>query len=214
MTFKGVVRLAAFGCLLAGCANKYDSVTPELQASMLDDLKAGKQNLDCGQKCLFTWAAQAGSIHALDLAENWTALAVRVMQIGYGEDLSYYYLGQAAQGLGYHPAAIIYYGTALQLSTGLNPLTKCASGQSTGNDPCQGVDIVGSIPVLIQASRDAMAQQAAQQAAEQAAAAPPPVAHPRRRHHAPAAPSAAPADSSDGTGGSGLAMPPPPTTSP
>jgi hypothetical protein len=153
-------------------------LTPELQATFSDDLKAGKQTLDCGQKCLLTWLAQVPSIHQLDLAESWTPLADRVMQIGYGNDLAYYYLGQAAQGLGYHKAAISYYDMSLALATGPNPLMKCGGLQNNLQN-CQGVDLVASIPVLVKASNDVLAQQQAD--ADAAAAAesekPPPVHH-------------------------------------
>ena len=189
---------------LAGCANKYEAMTPEIQSTMMSELQAGKLNLDCGVKCDFTWIQSAPSIHALDLAEKWPDLAIRVMQIGYGSDLAYYYLGQAAQGLGYHQAAITYYATSLSLDNGPNPLLKCAAGQSEMADPCQGVDLAGSIPVLMQASRDAIAS--ADQAQQQAAADPPaPGVHHHHHHTAPAAQPAAATSS----GGSDWAVPPP-----
>jgi len=158
--------------MLAGCANKYDAMTPELQASMMADLRAGKLNLDCGIKCKLTWESQAPSIHALDIAERWPDLATRVMQIGYGSDLAYYYLGQAAQGLKYHNAAIGYYNYAAAIASGVDPLLRC---EDPTNNSCQGVDIAASVPVLVQASRDAMA---AEQSADATPA--PPVHH---RHH-------------------------------
>jgi hypothetical protein len=173
---------AAFTCALAlaGCANKYDVLTPDLQAKFMDDLKAGKPTLDCGQKCLITWIAQVPTIHQLDLAESWTPLADKVMQIGYGNDLAYYYLGQSAQGLGFHKAAITYYNTSLALATGPDPLLKCGGLQGNLQN-CQGVDLVASIPVLVDASQKVLAQQQADaDAAAAAAAAPPPVVHKKR----------------------------------
>jgi hypothetical protein len=118
------------------------------------------------------------------------------MQIGYGSDLAYYYLGQSAQGLAYHPAAIAYYSQSLALATGMNPMTKCSAGASDGNDPCQGVDLIASIPVLIKASQDVLDQQAA------AAAASHRVVH--HHHKKPA---------SSSTGGSGWVAPPPAASS-
>jgi hypothetical protein len=203
-----VITASSSLLILAGCANKYASVTPELQASFMSDLKAGKNNLDCGAGCSFTWLAQAPSIHSLDLAEKWPDLAVRVMQIGYGSDLAYYYLGQSAQGLGYHQAAIGYYSTSLALATGPNPLLKCSAGQGASSDPCQGVDLISSIPVLIQASRDAIAQQVAAQDT------PAPVKH-HHHHTQPASSTAgwtAPPPPSSGSGSStasGWTAPPP-----
>jgi len=176
--------------LLGGCAAKYDALTPELHTSMLGDLKSGKLTLDCGLKCDITFIAQASSLHAFDVAERWDDLATHVMQIGYGNDLAYYYLGQAAQGLGYQQAAIGYYTYALALNSGQNALLQCASGRSQNVDPCQGVDLAGSIPVLIQASRDAIAQQEqAEAAAAEAASQPPAPVH----HHRTAASNASPA---------------------
>ena len=189
---------AAAAALIAGCANKYDAVTPELQASMMSDLRAGKLNLDCGLKCKLTWETQAPSIHTLDIAERWPDLAVRVMQIGYGSDLAYYYLGQSAQGLQYHAAAIGYYTYANAVAAGGNALLRCEDGQSGAGNACQGVDIATSIPVLVQASRDAMAEE---QAKELAAQTPAPVVH--HHHHKPAATTVAQKPD-------GWATPPPP----
>ena len=211
-----LVAAASLALLTAGCANKYQAITPEVEAGMMADLKAGKPNLDCGEGCAFTWVAQVPSIHALDMSERWNDLAVRVMQIGFGGDLAYYYLGQAAQGLGYQEAAITYYNYSLALATGQNPLLKCSGGQSmNGGDPCQGVDLVGSIPVLIQASRDEIAKE---QAAAEAAAAPPPPVHHHVHHHTASSgtgsnwampPPAATSSSGSGTNGNGWVAPPP-----
>jgi hypothetical protein len=181
----------AFGVLagtiaLSACESKYAALTPELQASMLADLRAGKLNLDCDTKCSLTWINQAPAIHALDIAERWNDLAIKVMQVGYGQDLAYYYLGQAAQGLGYHQAAIGYYQYSLALSNGQDALKRCeGNAENLGNDPCQGVDLQASIPVLIQASQTAIAEAAA---AAEAAARPAPVIH--HRHKKPVAPAA------------------------
>ncbi len=180
MRLSTLAAIMASGALLAGCANKYDAMTPELQASMMSDLRAGKLNLDCGLKCKLTWESQAPSIHALDIAERWPDLATRVMQIGYGSDLAYYYLGQSAQGLKYHDAAIGYYNYAAAIASGADPLLRC---EDPTNNSCQGVDIVASVPVLVQASRDALAEE---HAAELAAQTPAPAVH--HRHHKPAAP--------------------------
>jgi hypothetical protein len=203
MGVRHMLAAWAMAACLSGCANKFDTVTPELQASMLADLRAGRLSLDCGQKCSFTWLAQASSIHAIDLAENWTDLAVRVMQIGYGNDIAYYYLGQAAQGLGYHKAAIAYYNYAFGLANGADPLLRCESAQGEGNDPCQGVDIAGSIPVLIQASRDALAQ-----AAPRRRPRPHPGVTPASASQGPGWVAPPPA-ASPGSGGPGWVAPPP-----
>jgi hypothetical protein len=194
----------AAAMLLAGCESKVATLTPEVQAGMLKDLQSGKLALDCGMKCSFTFINRAAQLQALDIAERWNDLAEQTMQIGFGNDLAYYYLGQSAQGLGYHQAAIDYYNYSYALAQGTDSSLRCE-----GQDSCQGVDIANSIPVLVQASKQALAQQ---EAAEAAAAAPPPVVH---HHHKPkpssnwVAPPPASA-SSTGSGGSTWAAPPPP----
>ncbi len=200
MKFSAFCLALAVSAALGGCANKYDAVTPDVQAGMLADLRAGKLNLDCGLNCRITWDTQVAGIHALDLSEHWNDLAVQVMKIGYGNDLAYYYLGQAAQGLGYQQAAIGYYNYALALTNGTNPLVKC--GAATSGNTCQGVDIAASVPVLIAASQAALAQQAA--AAAAAAEQPAPVHHARKK--SPIKPASA-------SGGSGFLTPPPPDAS-
>ena len=105
---KRLLIAGATLCLfaVAGCESNYKVVTADVQVQMLDDLKMGKLTLDCTASCMMTWISQASTVHVLDMSERWKDLAIKVMQIGFGEDLSYYYLGQAAQGLGYHKAAI------------------------------------------------------------------------------------------------------------
>ena len=150
---------------LVGCQQQVEVVTPDVQQRMLDDLKAGKLTLNCGINCSFTWFHKAGQIHALDMAERWPDLAVAVMQVGHGSDLAYYYLGQAAQGLGEHTAAISYYQYSLALAQGPDSSLRCDATQS-----CLDVDLPSVIPVLIKASQDALA--AASVPAQPAAAAP------------------------------------------
>lgn len=197
--------LTGLGLMLSGCANKYEALTPEIQAKMMDDLKLGKLVLDCGAKCSLTWLARVDSIHMYDTAEKWPDLAQTVMQIGYGQDLAYYYLGQAAQGLGYHEAAIAYYRWSLALNTGPDLALKCASLATETHDPCQGVDLQASIPVLIKASQDVLA-------AQEAAVAPRPAPVHHKRHHT--AQAAAPAAGSTSTTPPGWSMPPPASTPP
>ena len=192
-----IILAAVLVASMAGCA-KYDTVTPELQMSMMSDLQAGKLNLDCGLKCRILWDTQSATITALVAAQRWQDVTVQVMKIGYGNDLAYFDLGEAAQGLGFQKPAIGYYTYALALAQGNNAWTKCAAGRSSGNDPCQGVDVVTAAPAQIAVVQAAIDQQ---EAAALAAATPPPVRH-RHRH-----PAVVPASS---TGGTNWVAPPPP----
>ena len=192
MRLKRTLLSLAGVMALAGCAQKYQAVTPQIQATMLGDLKAGKLVLDCTLNCMLTWHQKVANLQALDLAEQWNDLAVQVMQIGYRQDLAYYYLGQAAQGLGYHEAAITYYRFADALATGQTIVDQCASQANQFSDPCQGVDIASVTPVLIKASQDVLVEQKRQQdaaaAAQQYSAPPPQKPPPKPRQPAATAP--------------------------
>lgn len=151
MKLRGYLPLTVCLSLLAACAQKYETVTPDIRTQMLADLKAGKLTLDCTINCSFTWLSQVKYLHTLDLAERWEDLAVETMRIGNRRDLSYYYLGQAAQGLGYHDAAIQYYKFSAVLANGVDTTSQCAPVGA-----CQGVDLAADLPVLIQVSQDAL----------------------------------------------------------
>jgi hypothetical protein len=160
---------------LSACSMQIQTVTPEIQSKMTEDLKAGNLTLACTIECLFTWDRQVKTLHALDIAERWNDLYVKVMQIGYKQDLAYYYLGQSAQGLGYHAAAITYYRYANALATGQDITLRCdATADDALPDPCQGVEIASVVPVLIKASQDALDAQAVQQTPTPVKQAPPP----------------------------------------
>jgi hypothetical protein len=180
--------LAAAGLagLVAGCMTQagLPPVTPEMQARMLDDLRAGVFALDCGAACSASWTTELGAVRAFDSADRYADLAVRVMQVRYGSDLAYYYLGRAAQGLGDYTAAITYYRHSLDLANGTDPALRCEAAGA-----CQGVDIAGTIPVLVAASQRELAESTAHTTTV------------RRRptHAAPA------------SGGPGWVAPPPPT---
>jgi hypothetical protein len=64
----------------------------------------------------------------LEATGRWQELALFVMQIGFMDDLTYYYLGRAAQELGYLQAAQRYYRIAERLS-----VTELACGNRPHN---------------------------------------------------------------------------------
>jgi hypothetical protein len=53
----------------------------------------------------------------LNEARQWPELAVLVMQVGYTNDLTYYYLGRAAEGLGFGDAAKTHYEISVRLTS-------------------------------------------------------------------------------------------------
>ena len=74
-----------------------------------DNFRSGEAKLECQMRCAFAWGLERQHAKGLYNARAWRELALQVLDIGYGDDLSYYYLGKAAEGLGYDRAAEIYY---------------------------------------------------------------------------------------------------------
>lgn len=66
---------------------------------------------------------------------QWSALARDVIENGYIMDINYFYLGEAASGLGRYDAARIYYINALNLSSGDRRVAACATFSA---DMCGG----------------------------------------------------------------------------
>ncbi len=104
---------AAASAVLVGCTMKNASVPP---AQLMSELQAGQPMLDCRADCGLAWANNRQNAAVLDATGRWQELALLVMQIGYMDDLTYYYLGQAAENLDYLQAAQRYYRIAEQIS--------------------------------------------------------------------------------------------------
>jgi hypothetical protein len=106
--------LTGLGCfLLAGCAQQTVSVTP---AESLALLRTGQPLLSCREPCLAAWQSAQPQAAQLDKSARWRDLAMLLLQIRYEDDLSLYYLGRAAEGVGYRRAAVRYYRQSIELS--------------------------------------------------------------------------------------------------
>jgi tetratricopeptide (TPR) repeat protein len=60
----------------------------------------------------------------------WEALALSTLKTNYGDNIAWFYLGRAAEGLGYHNAALSYYEKSIQLSD--SALTRCIGSVCSG----------------------------------------------------------------------------------
>jgi|SRR5579864_4259589 len=105
--------LAAAALLaLVGCAQQ-DTVNP---AETLALLRAGRPLLTCHEPCLPGWRSAQPQAAQLDAGARWQDLAMLLRRTGYQDDLSLYYLGRAAEGLGAREAAASYYRQSMHLS--------------------------------------------------------------------------------------------------
>lgn len=105
----------AMVCLaVAGCAQQQaPTITP---ANAAAQVQTGRALLTCRDACLDEWRRLQPQATQLEGGGRWPELAATVLQANYEDDLSLYYLGRVAEGLGYPGAAASYYRQSLRLS--------------------------------------------------------------------------------------------------
>src|SRR5271169_3241016 len=129
-TVPNWLRRACIGALtlaaMTGCTMKNANVPPD---ELMRQFQAGQPMLDCSmEECGLGWMQNRHKAELLEATGRWQELALFVMQIGFMDDLTYYYLGRAAQELGYLQAAQRYYRIAERLS-----VTELACGNRPHN---------------------------------------------------------------------------------
>jgi hypothetical protein len=106
--------LVAMVCLAAaGCVQQAPKITPSIAAAQV---QTGRALLTCRDACLTEWRRLQPLATQQDATARWPELAATVLEAGYEDDLSLYYLGRAAEGLGFPGAAASYYRQSLRLS--------------------------------------------------------------------------------------------------
>ena len=119
--------------MLTACSAKVPTMTPELQAQLIDSMRNGQAVLDCNLACAGTWGASLQELQLRYATQDWTGLGTLVMQIGFQNDLAYYYLGRASEGLGADAAALRYYQIAGAIATAPGVGHKCNSAYNLCN---------------------------------------------------------------------------------
>ncbi len=100
---------------LAACTPQVAPVSPEQRLAMIP---TGEPLLTCRAGCLAGWQAAEPQATTLAARRRWTDLALLVLRVDYEDDLTTYYLAEAAQGMGYRTAAASYYRQSIELSAG------------------------------------------------------------------------------------------------
>ncbi|MHB8137996.1 MAG: retropepsin-like aspartic protease family protein [Smithellaceae bacterium] len=91
------------------------NIAPEMEKTYLDAFGRGDVRLDCTSiSCAGLMGSNRRRMLKLYNSERWSELALIVIKVRFSEDLTYYYLGRSAEGIGKPNAAIIYYKLALQ----------------------------------------------------------------------------------------------------
>lgn len=126
--------------LAAGCAVQHPRLTPAQTVELKALLGTGKVVPKCDSNCYGDFLYNISSLQGMYLRGDWPTLAASVVTIGHANELSYYYLGQAAEHAGYPNAAIVYYDHSVAYQHGgdatrrCGPLMSCplAAGQQAG----------------------------------------------------------------------------------
>lgn len=100
----------------------------------LEAFKRGEAVLHC-EDCGLAFSRRLDRLRTYYAGRAWEALAREVLEVGYVQDISWYYLGAAAEGLGL-PAAAEYYRRAAELARFRE--THC---QGLFTDLCNGIDL-------------------------------------------------------------------------
>lgn len=101
-----------------------------------DQFQNGALELTCTSECSAPFLLKQGALKEAHDNKNWRVLALDAIKVGYRFDLSYYYLGKAAQGLGFNSSAKKYFEEAVKLSESKDE--SCAHGIFLG---CGGIDV-------------------------------------------------------------------------
>jgi hypothetical protein len=104
-------------------------------APTFDKFKKGEVAFDCGFACAFSYNFRKAGWKELHAKRAWRDLVVSVTGVGYKSDLAYYFLAEAAAGLGFGDAARAYNARALEAQTTGNG---CADGLA---HTCEGIDV-------------------------------------------------------------------------
>jgi Zn-dependent protease with chaperone function len=100
-----------------------------------DKFKNGEATLSC-DACSAEFILRQGGLRESFAKQAWRELALDTLKIGYGIDLAWYYLGVAAEKLGYAESAAKYFAEASKRAADRD--TSCAGSLMIG---CGGVDV-------------------------------------------------------------------------
>jgi Zn-dependent protease with chaperone function len=114
------------------------SAEPEAMTFVSEEFskfRRGEVLLECAFSCAMSYAYHRGTWKDLYAKKSWRELAVAVIKVGHPNDLSYFYLAEAAAGMKMQDAARAYYQRALDAAAKGDT---CAGGLA---DTCEGMDV-------------------------------------------------------------------------
>jgi len=126
---------------LSACAQENPQDDPNSVAARQTLFQNGQADMSCGLGCSMEYGSARGSLKVYYESKDWTDLSNKLLSVGYGSDQSWFYLGRAAEGMGYAQAAKIYF---------LKSLDTKYTCKNFLSDVCDGIDV----PLLAQSELD------------------------------------------------------------
>lgn len=125
------LAISTVSLMLAACVMQQTAPEVAVSPQMVDTVRSGRAILDCREPCLAAWRQAQPQAAQYDASGRWGELATVVLRTGFQDDLSLYYLGRAAEGLGAANAARRYYAESVQISA-TNRSCRTFSGECGG----------------------------------------------------------------------------------
>jgi hypothetical protein len=94
---------------LSACTHRYSDLPASQTSQRYQDFLQGKATLDCELNCSGAWGWARPTLLQYIAQQRWVEVAQKVLEIGYHDDLAWYYLGRSAEELNAPRAALIYY---------------------------------------------------------------------------------------------------------
>ncbi|MEI8363443.1 MAG: M48 family metallopeptidase [Betaproteobacteria bacterium] len=135
---SNVKVLSEGGSSLAATPVIDESKTMAFYSADYESFKDGSFELKC-KTCSLKFYMNQVELRRLHDTRDWRALVQNVIKVGYQFDLSYYYLGRAAKGLGLIDASKVYFKKAKELSE--SDATTCQKAKMI---KCNGVDVAAA----------------------------------------------------------------------
>jgi len=123
--------------LLVGCASTVVDTTDQATIARYDAFKSGNVVLPMGTLEAAEWTINRQAAYNLLGAGRWRELADLIQRKGINNDLNWYYLGRAAEGLGHVELARTYYQRSIDRSKSEKYSHRC---QGTVISMCDGFD--------------------------------------------------------------------------
>ncbi len=109
--------ISVCGFMIYGCASTgIQTSTGEQATNVIAVFERGEARLNCEVSCSGGWGSARRQAKKLYEQGLWSDLAIEVARVGFKAELTYFYLGRAAEELGHTDAARTYYKLGLASS--------------------------------------------------------------------------------------------------